>query len=272
VEVIQGAASKTTADDVSGDEDQAMVKTCSETSCTVSSVGEFEPATTLEETDSEAEEVTPLPGPLEQLAALSSENEAAIDDVSSLGSPVAPPAAVAATSEVAAASEQEPDLYSLIAQLVELKASSMPEQAQQQPLAPPGVFSTPQIPGPMPVQGRALETSVPRETLAAKQLSKSSSGKKTATKSKDAKPKHSHEAAAAAQFEAQSAKLRSMQVQARVAQAAQAAYAAQWQAAWQMQAAQAMQWQRAYAGRMAQWQSAQKQAVQAAWAMQTAQR
>jgi len=116
----------------------------------------------------------------------------------------------------------------------------------------------------MPVQGSASE---------APQLSSTGGGgKRTANKSKDARPKRSSEALAAAQLQAQAA---AFQVQANAARAAQVAYSAQWQAAWQMQAAHAMQWQQAgmaYAGRMAQWQLAQKQAAQAAWAMQTARR
>jgi hypothetical protein len=249
---------------VSHDADrQVLAKTTYDTSCTASSFGDCE--ATMSETESEADDAAPLP-------TRNNETESMIGDGSSELAVAAPVAAVNTSEVLSVASAQEPDLYSLIAQLVELKTSAVPEQAEQPPASPPACMSLEASPSPR----TSSETQAPQEQLAASPGSKIGGGsKKPAATAKAAKSKRPQEAFAASQLKAHAAELKAMQAQARVAQAAQAAYAAQWQAAWQMQAAQAMQWQQngmAYAGQMAQWQMAQNQAAQAAWAMQTARR
>jgi hypothetical protein len=216
-----------------------VAKTFSDTSCTASSFGDCEATS---ETESEPAE--------------SSKAELVLEDISGpdiTGVPV--------SAGSAEASGPDADLCSLIAQLVELKATAVPMQPEQQPeqqlASHPAVLPSPQ------------------PTL----KSKSSGNSKQGAKPKHAQPRRSQESLVAAQCQAQATELRAQQAkaqaQATATQAAQAVYAAQWQAAWQMQAVRTMQWQQAsmaYAGQIAQWHSAQKQAAQAARARQTARR
>mmetsp|Transcript_21591 Transcript_21591/g.54016 ORF Transcript_21591/g.54016 Transcript_21591/m.54016 type:complete len:579 (-) Transcript_21591:91-1827(-) len=265
---IETIAGSSVSDDV---KDCLESKPSSEFSSTAPSLRESGDA--MSETESEQEDMAPFPVALDLPVNESSEAEPRIEIFEDLGCTAAVPAEDLKASAQDVASEQEPDLYSLIAQLVELKASSSPVQAQQRPSltsTPAGLEVTPtsQISEPVLVQGLASPQGLPTAALS----STSRGSEKTMSKSKDARPKCSPGALAAAQLQAQAA---AFQMQANAARAAQVAYSAQWQAAWQMQAAHAMQWQQAgmaYAGRMAQWQLAQKQAAQAAWAMQTARR
>jgi hypothetical protein len=242
-EVAEASAVETFASDadITDVQGHAVAKTFSDTSCTASSFGDCD--ATASETESEPAE--------------GSKAELVLEDV---GSPEIS-SAVPVVAGSAEASGPDADLCSLIAQLVELKATAVPMQLEQQPEQQLASY-----PAAVPPSQPTLQ-------------SKNSGNSKQGAKPKHAQPKRSQESLAAAQCQAQATELRALQAQAqaqaKMTQAAQAVYAAQWQAAWQMQAVRTMQWQQAsmaYAGQVAQWHSAQKQAAQAARARQTARR